>query len=227
MHVLIVEDDRKVSNLLCQGLQEAGFTVDLADSVSAGTEATDAKRYDLLILDRGLPDGDGCEIIGKARATGKDIPVILLTARDSVDDRITGLDSGADDYVVKPFAFSELLARIRALLRRASSGDSLLLKIADIEVDLVARRVKRDGDPVDLRPREYDLLVYLLRNAGHPVSRDALAREVWHVESPAIPMDNVIDVHISHLRDKIDRGRENRLLRTIRGVGFVLGRKAS
>ncbi len=227
MHVLIVEDDRKVSNLLCQGLQEAGFTVDLADSVSAGTEATDAKRYDLLILDRGLPDGDGCEIIGKARATGKDIPVILLTARDSVDDRITGLDSGADDYVVKPFAFSELLARIRALLRLASSGDILLLKIADIEVDLVARRVKRDGDPVDLRPREYDLLVYLLRNAGHPVSRDALAREVWHVESPAIPMDNVIDVHISHLRDKIDRGRENRLLRTIRGVGFVLGRKAS
>lgn len=225
MDVLVIEDDEKVSSHLQWGLKESGFSADIANSIASAFSLLDLKHFDVLIVDRGLPDGDGLELVRTLRLSDKETPVIFLTAHDQVDDRIEGLEAGSDDYVVKPFAFSELLARIRALLRRAASGDSLLLKMEDLEVDLVARHVKRAGEIIHIRPREYDLFVFLLRNAGQPVSREAIARNVWGIESPAVPMDNVIDVHISHLREHIDRGREERLLKTLRGVGFMLGKE--
>lgn len=222
MRILVVEDDRRVAASLKQGLEEAGFESDVSHTAGLAKECVRSTRYDLVILDLGLPDGDGLEVLEVMRMDFKATPVLILTARDSVDDRVRGLDQGADDYLVKPFSFSELLARIRALLRRAGGGERLTLTVADLTIDVVGRTVARGGQELDLSPREFDLLEYLARSADHIVSREALARDVWKVTSRATPIDNVIDVHISHLREKIDKPFEQKLLHTVRGVGFTL-----
>lgn len=222
MQILIVEDDSGVSASLTKGLEEAGFNVDAVGSCAEAEKQLGQVHYDLTVLDRGLPDGDGLSILKKIRAGERHLPVVMLTARDGVEDRVEGLDIGADDYIVKPFAFAELHARIRALLRRAGTGDNLVVKIADLEIDVVKRSARRGECILDLRPREYDLLLYLARQAGHPVSREAITRDVWQVQSAAVPMDNVIDVHISHLREKLDKQSEQKLLKTVRGVGFMI-----
>ncbi|MEH8007181.1 response regulator transcription factor [Pseudomonas aeruginosa] len=182
--------------------------------------------FDLLILDLMLPGRDGLEILRTLRSRGLATPVIILSARDTVGDRIRGLDLGADDYLVKPFAFEELLARIRALLRRGRAQDVLRLKVADLEVDRVTRRVARGGQDVELTAHEYELLDYLLLHQGRVVSREMLARDVWREVARATPLDNVIDVHIARLRRKIDNGHGHPLIHTVRGVGFVLQEQA-
>ena len=178
------------------------------------------------MLDWMLPGRDGVEVMKTIRARGIKTPVLFLTARDAVDDRVLGLESGADDFLVKPFAFPELVARIRSLLRRAGPAESLKKTIADLVVDLEARRVSRAGKPIELTPREFDLLVYLFRHSGQVVTREMLASEVWREKSRITPLDNVIDVHVAHLRRKVDEGHSNKLIHTIRGVGFIVREEA-
>lgn len=226
MLVLVVEDDAKVAANLEKGLAEAGYDVHVAHTVAGATERLQQTRYDLLVLDLGLPDGDGLDILSAVRAGDDPPPVLVLTARDALGDRVLGLEKGADDYLTKPFAFTELLARIRALLRRAGSGESLRLTVADLVVDVVARTVSRADEPIEMTPREFDLLTHLARSRGYPVSREELVSDVWKLSSRATPMDNVIDVHISHLREKIDKPFSKPLLHTVRGVGFVLKESA-
>lgn len=221
MNLLIVEDDAKVAGMLKQGLQEAGYETAHARTAPQAIALLEQGAFDLMLLDLGLPGMDGIEVLRGLRAKRNSIPVIILTARDGIDDRVKGLNDGADDYLVKPFAFSELLARVKAALRRTRNEGPLYF-LADLKIDVTTRAVERAGKPIDLTPREFDLLAYLLRAGGQIVSREQLARDVWKVVSRATPLDNVIDVHISHLRDKIDRDFEPQLLRTIRGVGYVL-----
>ncbi len=222
MTLLVVEDDAKVSAMLRQGLQEAGYTTILARTAPQAIELLDGNAFNLVMLDLGLPGMDGIEVLRHLRTKKNAIPVIILTARDEVNDKVRGLNEGADDYLVKPFAFTELLARIQALLRRSRIGDGPALSIADLHINLIGRSVERAGKTLDLTPKEFDLLAYLIRANGQIVSRDMLARDVWKINSRATPLDNVIDVHVSHLRDKIDRDFEPKLLHTVRGVGFVL-----
>ena len=185
-----------------------------------------AEPFDLVVLDWMLPGRDGIEILKTLRARGSKTPVLLLTARDAVEDRVLGLESGADDYLVKPFAFAELVARIRSLLRRASPAEAFKKTVADLVVDLEARRVSRAGKPIELTPREFDLLAYLLRQPGQVVTREMLARDVWGEPNRITPLDNVIDVHMAHLRRKVDEGHASKLIHTVRGVGFVLREEA-
>jgi DNA-binding response OmpR family regulator len=217
-----VEDDNKVANMLKQGLQESGYTISLARTAPQAITQVDANAYDLILLDLGLPGVDGIEVLRHVRKNHNSIPVIILTARDGVDDRVKGLDEGADDYLVKPFAFTELLARIKALRRRSRMGEGPTLTLADLRINLLTRSVERAGKALELTPKEFDLLAYLVRAGGQIVSREMLGRDVWKVNSRATPLDNVIDVHVSHLRDKIDRDYEPKLLQTVRGVGFVI-----
>ena len=179
-----------------------------------------------MVLDWMLPGRDGIEILKTLRARGTKTPVVLLTARDAVEDRVLGLESGADDYLVKPFAFAELIARIRSLLRRAVPAEPLKKTVADLLVDLEARRVSRAGKPIELTPREFDLLVYLLRHQGQVVTRAMLAQDIWRETNRITPLDNVIDVHVAHLRRKVDEGYTTKLIQTVRGVGFVLREEA-
>ncbi len=222
MRLLVIEDERKIAAALKEGLEAEHFDVVLARTGEEGFFEANAATFDLVILDLMLPGRDGLEILKTLRARGAQTPVLILTARDTVEDRVTGLDSGADDYLVKPFAFAELLARIRALLRRGRSDTVLRLKAADLEMDLVTRRVARGGRDLDLSPREFELLEYLLRYEGHTVTREMLAKDVWKEPSRATPLDNVIDVHMARLRKKVDPEGAARLLHTVRGVGFVL-----
>jgi len=180
------------------------------------------ERFDLILLDLMLPGRDGLQILTTIRKRGLETPVLLLTARDSLEDRVTGLNSGADDYLVKPFAFEELLARIRALLRRGRTVEMLRFGIADLDMDIVARRVTRGGKPVDLTGREFELLEYLMRHEGQVVMRDMLARDVWKETARGTPLNNVIDVHIARLRRKVDVEPFEKLIHTVRGVGFML-----
>jgi two-component system, OmpR family, copper resistance phosphate regulon response regulator CusR len=222
MRLLIIEDDEKTARALESGLRAEGFSVALAHTGEEGFSLLSTRTFDLVVLDWMLPGRDGIEILKAARARGTQTPVLLLTARDAVADRVHGLESGADDYLVKPFAFAELIARIRTLLRRAAPAEPLRRQIADLTADLETRSVRRAGQRIDLTPREFDLLVYLLRQPGQIVTRRMLAKEVWRDVSRETPLDNVIDVHIAHLRRKIDAGRSSTLIQTIRGVGFVL-----
>ncbi len=220
--ILLVEDDPRVASSLVQGLSEVGYAMTRTSSAEQALKQLGATRFDLVLLDLGLPGRDGLDVLRELRGRQDATPVLVLTARDTLNDRVKGLDAGADDYLVKPFAFVELLARIRALLRRAQSVETNCLKVADLAVDLLNRQVTRAAQAITLTTREFDLLAYLIRCTGQPVSRDMLARDVWKETSRATPLDNVIDVHISHLRDKIDRDFELKLLHTIRGIGFVL-----
>jgi DNA-binding response OmpR family regulator len=220
--VLVVEDEPKVARALSQGLEAEGFAVTVAHTGEDGFFLASSKPMDLLILDLSLPGRDGLEILESLRQTGFLSPVLILTARDAVDDRVTGLDRGADDYMVKPFAFPELLARVRSLMRR-SRGDQLVrLTVGDLVLDVMSRKVARGGRAIDLTPREFELLEYLLRHRGKIVSREMLARDVWHETERGTPLDNVIDVHVGRLRRKVDAGTNIRLIHTVRGVGFVL-----
>jgi len=226
MRVLIVEDDEKTALALSSGLERGGFATATAHTGEDGFFLLNSETFDLVVLDWMLPGRSGIEILKTLRSRGSKTPVLLLTARDAVDDRVLGLESGADDYLVKPFAFAELLARIRTLLRRSGPAEPLRKTIADLVVDLESRRVWRTDKPIELTPREFDLLAFLLRQPGQVVTREMLAKEVWREASRITPLDNVIDVHVAHLRRKVDEGRGLKLIHTIRGVGFVLREEA-
>ena len=218
MHILVIEDDREAAAYLVKGLTESGHRVDLASEGRQGLDRARSGNFDAMIIDRMLPGLDGLSIIAALRAANDLTPVLVLSALGDVEDRVRGLNSGCDDYLPKPFAFSELLARLEALTRRG--GAETKLKVADLEMDLIAREVSRAGHAIELLPREFRLLEYLMRNADHIVTRTMLLEKVWdhHFD----PQTNVIDVHISRLRQKIDRGFDQPLLHTVRGIGYVL-----
>jgi len=220
--VLIVEDERKLAQVLSSALQAEHYDVVVAATGEDGFYRANAELFDLVVLDLMLPGRNGLEILQTLRQRHVETPVLILTARDGVEDRVLGLDGGADDYLVKPFALPELLARIRALLRRGRSSDILRLKVANLEMDLVARRVVRGDRAIDLTGREFELLEYLLRHQGNLVSREMLARDVWKEPRRATPLDNVIDVQMARLRRKVDLDGAARLIHTVRGVGFVV-----
>jgi DNA-binding response OmpR family regulator len=222
VRILVVEDEAKVARALKEGLEAEHYEVVVSGTGEDGFFRVSAETFDLIVLDLMLPGRDGIEILTTLRKRELGTPVLILTARDTVQDRVLGLDSGADDYLVKPFAFPELLARIRALVRRGRADGVLRLKASDLEMDLVGRRVTRAGAPIDLTSREFELLEYLLRHHQQLVSREMLAREVWKELSRATPLDNVIDVHMARLRKKIDHEPRAKLIHTVRGVGFVL-----
>ncbi len=222
MSLLLVEDDTRLAETLKKGLEAEQYRVSLAKTGEEAFFLLNSETFDLVLLDWMLPGKSGIEILRVVREKGIRIPVIVLTARDGIEDRVEGLDAGADDYLVKPVAFAELVARVRAQLRRGRTENTLHLKLSDLEMDLVTRKVSRQSKPIDLTVREYELLEYLLRHAGQIVSREMLARDVWKEVTRATPLDNVIDVHIMRLRKKIDSESDTKLLQTIRGVGFSL-----
>ncbi|MGD8452720.1 MAG: response regulator transcription factor [Phycisphaerae bacterium] len=221
MRVLIVEDQQRLRHWLKKGLSEADFVVDATGDGQEGLWYARGNTYDAIVLDLMLPGVDGLSILRQLRAAGRDDPVLILTARDTVPDRVQGLDLGADDYLVKPFAFEELLARVRALVRRRYGNRSSLLEIGDLRIDTAKRQVCRDGEEVELRAMEYKILEYLARRAGETVSR----AEIWEqlYDFGAQTMSNVVDVHISSLRRKIDRPGETSRIQTRRGLGYMLG----
>jgi len=221
MKILVVEDEPKTGTYLKQGLVEAGFVVDLASNGVDGLHLASTESYDLAILDVMLPGIDGWQVLQGMRRAGKEMPVLFLTARDQVEDRVKGLDLGADDYLVKPFAFSELLARVRTLLRRgARVKDAEYLRIADLELDLLRRRVTRAGKRIDLTAREFALLELLLRRQGEVLPRSLIASQVWDMNFDSDT--NVIEVAVRRLRAKVDDDFQPRLIRTVRGMGYVL-----
>jgi len=227
VNILVVEDEQKVAEAICSGLEAEGYEVVHAATGEEGFYLALSRDFDMLLLDLMLPERDGLEILRSLREKDRQVPVLILTARDSVKDRVKGLDLGADDYLVKPFAFPELLARIRALLRRGRTDQVLRLKQGDLEMDLLTRRVSREEEEIHLTDREFELLEYLLRNAGHTVSREMLARDIWEEPDRLTPIDNVIDVHIARLRKKVDRPFEQPMIHTVRGVGYVLKEPAA
>jgi DNA-binding response OmpR family regulator len=222
MRILVVEDEIKVARALQQGLEAEGYVAELAATGEDAVALAGAQPFDLVLLDLMLPGVGGLDVLGTLRRDRVTAPVLVLTARDEVADRVVGLDAGADDYLVKPFAFPELLARVRALLRRGHPEDADVLTCADLELDVAARTAVRRGALLSLTAREFDLLLLLLRHQRHVVSREMIARDVWRETARATPLDNVIDVHIARLRRKVDAGAGCRLIHTVRGVGFVL-----
>ena len=225
MRILIVEDERKVAKALREGLEAEHYEVRVAATGEEGFFLASEGSFDLLLLDLMLPRRDGIDVLTTLRNRGIQTPVFILTAKDAVEDRVHGLDCGADDYLIKPFAFPELLARIRALLRRGRMDQVLKRRHEDLEMDLVTRKVSRGSQVIELTTKEFDILEFLLRHSGRVISREMLARDVWHVTARATPLDNVIDVTIARLRRKLDDPFERKLLHTVRGVGFVLGGK--
>jgi two-component system, OmpR family, response regulator len=221
MRVLVVDDDAKIASFVMKGLKQAGFAVDCAANGEDGLHMARTEPYDVAIIDLMLPKLDGLSLIERLRSGQIHTPVLILSARRTVDDRVAGLQRGGDDYLVKPFAFSELLARVQALMRRATDAASMTkLGVADLKMDLLAREVTRAGQRIELQAREFSLLEYLLRNAGRVVSKTMIAEHVWDYNFD--PQTNVVEARICHLRDKIDRGFEPKLIHTIRGVGYVL-----
>jgi len=222
VRILVIEDEPKVGRALREGLQAEDYDVTLAPTGEEGFFLASSQAFDLIVLDILLPGRDGLEVLGALRRQGVERPVLLLTAKDAIEDRVAGLDAGADDYLVKPFAFAELSARIRALLRRGKPEAAAPQRIDTLEIDPVSRTVHRSGQRIDLTAREFDLLEFLVRNRGRVVSREMLAREVWKETSRATPLDNVIDVHVARLRRKIDDQFSRKLVHTVRGVGFAI-----
>jgi two-component system, OmpR family, copper resistance phosphate regulon response regulator CusR len=222
MRVLVVEDEQKVADALREGLEGERYDVIVERTGEDAFFRLTTEAFDLILLDLGLPGRDGLQILTTLRSKGVKTPVLVLTARDTPQDRLAGLDSGADDYLVKPFAFAELLARIRALMRRGRSAEAPRLAVGDLSMDLITRKVMRGGQLVELTVREFELLEYLMRYEGQVVSRETLARDVWKETARTTPLDNVIDVHIARLRRKVDVDRPVKLIHTVRGVGFML-----
>ena len=219
MRILVVEDDRKVASFIQSGLRQEGHAVDVLHEGSGAGEQACAVDYDAVVLDLMLPGQSGFQVLRDIRARKAELPVIILTAKDSIDERVTGLDGGADDYMVKPFALAELSARLRALLRRGNPHESTL-RVADLEMDTIRRAVRRAGQPIDLKPKEYALLEYLMRNSDRPVTRSLIIEHVWDIHFDSI--SNVVEVHVNSLRSKIDRGFAVPLIHTVRGVGYML-----
>ena len=220
MRILVVEDERELADVLKRGLEEHGYAVDLAFDGDDGLALAEMEPYDLVVLDVMLPGRDGFDVCRRLRAQGRNMPVLMLTARDAVDDRVTGLDSGADDYLTKPFAFQELLARVRALLRRQSVSRDPLLRAGDLEINTVTHEVHRGGRPIELTSKEYAILEYFARSPNRVLTRNQIAEHVWDFDFVA--MSNVVDVYVRYLRRKLDDDHEPRLLHTIRGTGYQL-----
>lgn len=222
MRILVVEDDRKIASFIVKGLQQAGFAVDHAENGEDGLDLVLTVPYDAAVVDIMLPRLDGLGLIGKMRQQKINTPVIILSAKRSVEDRVKGLETGSDDYLTKPFAFSELLARVQALIRRSTSGSQgpTTLTVENLIMDLVKHRVTRSGLELDLQPREFSLLEYLMRNAERVVSKTTILEHVWDYNFD--PQTNVVDVLICRLRNKVDRDFDKKLIHTIRGVGYVL-----
>lgn len=218
--VLVIEDERKVRRGLEEGLAAAGFEVEAAATGNEGMQLGRDGRFDVVLLDWMLPGMDGLEVLHALRSAGQSVPVLLLTARDAIDDRVTGLDAGADDYLVKPFAFAELLARLRVLLRRGQPDRDTVLRAAGLEIDLLRRRVTRGGAEVALTHREFALLEYLARHKGQAVTREMLGRDVW--DDPSYALTNVVEVYVNLLRKKIDPSAGPSAITTLRGVGYRL-----
>src|SRR2546426_5981529 len=219
MRVLVVEDERKVASFIKKGLQQEGYATDVVHDGDEAVHTAISFGYDLVVLDLMLPSRPGLDVLREIRQQRPRLPVLVLTAKGALEDRITGLDAGADDYLIKPFAFAELSARIRALLRRGTQ-ENTRLQIADLEIDSAARQVRRGGQVVDLKMKEYALLEFLLRNAHRAVTRTMIVEHVWDIHFDSI--SNVVDVHINSLRNKIDKGFDPQLIHTIRGVGYML-----
>lgn len=221
VRILVVEDDTSIAEFVATGLRQEGHAVDVADNGVDGLDRARAQHYDAAVVDVMLPRLDGLSLVGALRRAGVMTPVLFLSAKHSVDDRVKGLQSGGDDYLTKPFAFAELLARVQALVRRASrTPEATSLTVADLTMDLLSRRVTRAGQAIDLRPREFALLEYLLRNAGKVVSKTMILSHVWEYNFD--PQTNIVDVLVSRLRDKVDKPFERKLLQTVRGVGYVI-----
>ena len=223
MHILVIEDEKKVARALREGLEAEGYEITTAPDGEEGLQLASRSPFDLLILDLALPRRDGIDVLTALRRRNVATPVFILTARDTVEERVLGLDVGADDYLVKPFTFPELFARIRALLRRGRADPQLKLQHEDLRVNLATREVERGERALELTGKEFEVLECLLRHRGRTVSREMLATSVWHVAARATPLNNVIDVTIARLRRKIDDPFDKKLLHTVRGMGFFLG----
>ncbi|MFQ5586120.1 MAG: response regulator [Thermodesulfobacteriota bacterium] len=219
MRILVVEDEKKVAGFIKRGLEEESYAVDVAYDGEKGQHLAESNEYDVILLDIMLPKKNGIEVLKELRGKSIKTPVLLLTARDSVDDRVEGLDSGADDYLTKPFAFAELIARLRALMRRGDQGLTVL-KFRDLSLDPATRKAKRGGREIELTVKEYALLEYFLRNPNRVLTRTMIAEHVW--DHTFDSETNVVDVYLNHLRNKIDKDEEVKLLHTVRGVGYVL-----
>ena len=219
MRILIVEDEKKVANFIKKGLQQEGYAADIAQDGEEALESAMAFDYDAMVLDLMLPKKSGLDVLRTIRASKPKLAVLVLTAKGSLEDKVTGFDAGADDYLIKPFAFAELSARIRALLRRGAAKDNKL-KVGDLEMDTSTRQVRRGGQAIDLKLKEYALLEFLLRNAHRAVTRTMIVEHVWDIHFDSI--SNVVDVHINSLRNKIDKGFNPPLIHTVRGVGYML-----
>jgi two-component system, OmpR family, response regulator len=225
MRILLVEDDRKIASFVVNGLKAAGYAVDHAPDGEEGLHLALTEPYDTAIVDIMLPKLDGLAVIGKMRAANVSTPVIILSAKGSVDDRVKGLQTGSDDYLTKPFAFSELLARVQALMRRAGGiSEPTRLSLGDLSINLLTREVTRGGRKIELQPLEFSLLEYLMRNAGRVVSKTMIMEHVWDYNFD--PQTNVVEARMSRLRDKINRGCDRKLIQTVRGVGYVLKENA-
>ena len=219
MRVLLVEDEQRIADFLSRGLESAGYTVDIAPTGAIAIDRVHATDYDLVVLDLGLPDMDGMTVLSRIR-NRKAIPqVLILSARDSVADRVKGLEGGADDYLVKPFAFVELLARVRVLLRRGQPTPERL-QVGDLVLDCIRRRVTRAGEPIELAPKEFSILEYLMRNRGRPLSRTMIVEHVWDMDYDGLT--NIVDVYIRHLRTKVDDKYDDKMIQTVRGIGYML-----
>ncbi|QPJ62628.1 MAG: response regulator transcription factor [Candidatus Nitronauta litoralis] len=220
MRILIVEDEKKVAGFIKKGLEEETYAVDVAYDGEEGLLLADTNQYDLIVLDLMLPKMGGLEVLTQLRDKRVNTPILLLTAKDSVEDKVTGLNKGADDYLTKPFAFSELLARVRSLLRRGQAETQTVLQVSDLTLDLISHKVNRNGEEIELTGKEYSLLEYFMRNVGKVLTRTMIAEHVWDYNFDTFT--NVIDVYINHLRKKIDKSHEQKLLHTLRGVGYVM-----
>ncbi|MBS1824033.1 MAG: response regulator transcription factor [Acidobacteria bacterium] len=219
MRILVIEDEKRIADFLSRGLESAGYAVDVAHDGQAGLDLLHQTDYDLLVLDLNLPDMDGLDVLEKVRNRKVSPPVLILSARNAVDDRVKGLELGADDYLVKPFAFVELLARVRALLRRGQPIPERL-QVGDLVLDCIRRKVTRSGHPIELAPKEFSILEYMMRNPGRPLSRTMIVEHVWDMDYDGLT--NIVDVYIRHLRTKIDENTTTRLIHTVRGIGYML-----
>src|SRR5262245_26189942 len=219
MRILVVEDEKRIADFICRGLEGAGYAVDAAPTGASAIDHIHSADYDLVILDLMLPDLDGLQVLEKIRNRKGGPPVLILSARGGVDDRVRGLEQGADDYLVKPFAFVELLARVRALLRRGQPAPERL-QVADLTVDCIRRKVTRGGETIELAPKEFGILEYLMRNRGRPLSRTMIVEHVWDMDYDGLT--NIVDVYIRHLRSKIDDRFPLKLIQTVRGIGYLI-----